>query len=102
MGYSLLGSSVHGIFQAEVLEYVAISSSRWFSWPRIEPVFSTSPALAGRFFATDPLGKPGLAYSLYKPWYVKIIYKEVLEVNNQGKNLFMRYTVRAFQDTIVN
>ena len=28
------GSSVHGIFQARVLECVAISSSRGFSWPR--------------------------------------------------------------------
>ena len=31
------GSSVHGIFQARVLEWVAISSSRGSSWPRIEP-----------------------------------------------------------------
>ena len=32
--YSLLGSSVHGIFQARVLEWVAISFSRGSSWPR--------------------------------------------------------------------
>ena len=31
---SLPGSSVHGIFQARVLELVAISFSRWSSWPR--------------------------------------------------------------------
>ena len=29
-----LGSSVHGIFQARIVEWVAISSSRWCSWPR--------------------------------------------------------------------
>ena len=35
MDCSLLGSSVHGIFQASVLEWVAISFSRPFpSWPR--------------------------------------------------------------------
>ena len=34
MDYSLPGSSVHGIFQARVLEYVAISSSGESSWPR--------------------------------------------------------------------
>ena len=34
MDYSLLGSSVHGIFQARVLEWVAISFSRGSSWPR--------------------------------------------------------------------
>ena len=30
---SLPGSSVHGIFQAKILEWVAISSSRRSSWP---------------------------------------------------------------------
>ena len=34
MNCSLPGSSVHGIFQARVLERVAISFSRGFSWPR--------------------------------------------------------------------
>ena len=34
MDYSLLGSSIHGIFQARVLEWVAISSSRVSSQPR--------------------------------------------------------------------
>ena len=32
--FSLPGSSVHGIFQAKVLEWVAISFSRGSSWPR--------------------------------------------------------------------
>ena len=41
---SLTGSSVHGIFQARILEWVAISFSRDLPNPRIEP---TSPALAG-------------------------------------------------------
>ena len=31
---SPLGSSVHGIFQAKILEWVAISCSRGSSWPR--------------------------------------------------------------------
>ena len=34
MDYNLPGSSVHGIFQARILEWVAISSSRGSSWPR--------------------------------------------------------------------
>ena len=34
MGCSLPGSSVHGIFQARILERVAISVSRGSSWPR--------------------------------------------------------------------
>ena len=32
--YSLLGSSVHGILQARILERVAMLSSRGSSWPR--------------------------------------------------------------------
>ena len=34
MDYSLSGSSVHGIFRAKVLEWVAISFSIGSSWPR--------------------------------------------------------------------
>ena len=34
MDYSLSGSSIHGIFQARVLEWIAISFSRGSSWPR--------------------------------------------------------------------
>ena len=34
MDYSLPVFSVHGIFQARILEWVAISSSRGSSWPR--------------------------------------------------------------------
>ena len=34
MDCSLPGSSIHGIFQARVLEWVAISSSKGSSWPR--------------------------------------------------------------------
>ena len=34
MDCSLLGSSVHGIFQVRILEWVAISFSRQSSWPR--------------------------------------------------------------------
>ena len=33
-GLSLLGSSVHGIFQARILEWVAVSFSRGSSQPR--------------------------------------------------------------------
>ena len=48
------GSSVHGILQARTLEWVAICSSRSSSQPRDQ---SSSPALAGRFFTTEPVGK---------------------------------------------
>ena len=37
MNCSLPGSSVHGILQARILEWVAMSFSRWSSWPRDWP-----------------------------------------------------------------
>ena len=51
--YSPPGSSVHGISQARILEWVAISSSRDLPDPGIEP---RSLALAGRLFTTEPPG----------------------------------------------
>ena len=55
MDCSLPASSVHWIFQARILEWVAISFSRESSWFRVRTwVFS----LASRFFATEPPGKP--------------------------------------------
>jgi len=49
------GSSVHGISQARVLEWVAISFFRGSSRPRVQThIF----CLAGGFFTTEPLGRP--------------------------------------------
>ena len=55
---SLPGSSVHGIFQARIQEWVVISYSRGSFPTRIEPASLASPALADRFFTTVSPGKP--------------------------------------------
>ena len=52
---SPLGCSVHGISQARILEWVAISFSRGSSWPRDKTHISW---LAGGFFTTEPPEKP--------------------------------------------
>ena len=52
------GSCVHGISQARILEWVAISCSRGSSQPRDRTSSLASPALAGRFFMTEPPEKP--------------------------------------------
>ena len=54
MNYSLRVSSVHRIFQAWVLEWVAISFSRGSSWPRDQTQVST---LQARALPSEPLGK---------------------------------------------
>ena len=56
-------SSVHGIYQARILKWVAISSSRDLPDPGIK---SMSPALAGGFFTTEPPGKPTVTYFALK------------------------------------
>ena len=53
MDCSLPGFSVHGILQARMVEWVAISSYWGSSDPGIEPESLTSPALAGGFFTTS-------------------------------------------------
>ena len=55
MDCSLPGSSVHGIFQARVLEWVAISSSGDLPDPVIEP---GSSALQADSLLSKPQGKP--------------------------------------------
>ena len=49
------GSSVHGVLQARILEWVAISLFRGSSQPRDRTRVSY---IAGRFFITEPPGKP--------------------------------------------
>ena len=51
-------ASLHGILQARVLGWVAISSSRGSSRPGIELESPASPPLAGRFFTTEPPETP--------------------------------------------
>ena len=50
---SLPGSSVSGIFQARVLEWVAISFSRGSSWPRDRTQVSYVSCIADKFFTTS-------------------------------------------------
>ena len=55
MNCSLPGSSVHGIPQARILEWVAISFSRGSSQPRDKTWIS---CIASRLFTTEPPRKP--------------------------------------------
>ena len=54
MGCSPPGSSVHGILQARVLEWVAISFSGDLPYPGIEP---ESPTLQADSLSSEPPGK---------------------------------------------
>ena len=66
MNCSPSGSSVHGILQAGILEWVAIPFSRGSSWTRD---WTRVSCLAGRFFITEPPGKPIITeYILLNPY----------------------------------
>ena len=60
------GSSVYGIFQARILEWVAISSSKFSSPPRNLTPVSCISWIAGRggFFTTELQGKPSTLFFL--------------------------------------
>ena len=64
MDYSLPGSSVYGIFQARILEWVAISFSRGSSWPRDRTWVSRR---CFTIWATREA--PSLRWSLVSSWF---------------------------------
>ena len=55
MDSSLPGSSVHGILQARILEWIAFPSPGDLPNPGIEP---WSPALQAHYLLSEPPGKP--------------------------------------------
>ena len=66
--YNPLGSSVCGLLQERILEWIAILSSKGSSWPRDQAHISYVSCIAGGFFTAESLGKFFLstapAYSL--------------------------------------
>ena len=62
MDCSLPSSSDHGFSQARILKWVAISSFRGSSWPKIEP---RPPALQAVSLPSEPPGKPRITWSLF-------------------------------------
>ena len=55
LDYSPRGSSIHGLLQARILEWVAISSSRGSSWP-CPPLFCIFQAVSLTFKIKNPFG----------------------------------------------
>ena len=58
------GSTVHGILQARILEWVAMTSSRGSYWPRDWTFIS---CIAGGFFTPKPPGKPTSRVHFFSP-----------------------------------
>ena len=71
------GSSVHGISQAKILEWVVTPSSRGSTQLRERIHVSCISCLAGRFFTAEPLEKP--ISQIYKEKLLK--YKKKYRIN---------------------
>ena len=65
MDSSWPGSSVHGILQARILEWVAISCSRGSSQPRDQTCIPHVSCIAGRLFTTSAIWEALSLYILY-------------------------------------
>ena len=66
--WTVAHEAVHRILQARILEWVAISSSKGSSWSRGQTMSPASPALAGGFFTTAPLGKSIVIHISLSKW----------------------------------
>ena len=66
MDCSLPGSSVHGILQARILEWIVIAFSRGSSWLRYQ---TQAPCIAGRSFTVWAIGTAEIknTYGFYAP-----------------------------------
>ena len=65
--YSPPGSSVHGVLQARILEWVPFPSPGDLPDPGIEPTSLMSPALASNFFTTSTTWEAQLR-TFPSPW----------------------------------
>ena len=92
--YSPSGSSVHGVLQARVLEWVAMPSSQSME---LGPRSLMSPALTGRFFTTVHLGSPMNIYHIFSIHYSvdrPLGYFHILAVvNNAAINMRMHMSL---------
>ena len=65
------GSSLQGILQTRILEWVAMLSSKLSSWPRDRTHVSLHlPALAGRFFTTSATREAQYHITSFISWYL--------------------------------
>ena len=86
------GSSAHGTLQARILEQVAISYFRGSSQSRDQTWVSCGSCNAGRFFTTEPPGKP---HTKHKRLYFISAFLWLKERAAEGKNGEVRSVVAS-------
>ena len=85
MNGSLPGSSVHGILQARILQWIAISFSRGPPDSGIEP---GSPASQADCLPSEPPGKPGFSWRaenhFNERWYGRVLSSSKMTCWSEG------------------
>ena len=76
MDCSLPGSSVHGIFQAIVLEWIAITFSRGSYWPREDDQPRQHIKKQRHYFASKGLSSQSYGFSNSHVWMWELDHKE--------------------------
>ena len=101
MACSPSGSSVHGISQARTPEQVAFPIPVVLPDPGTKPTSPVSPALAGRFFTTEPTGKPTQKTMILMKeikddtnWWRDIPYSWIGRLNNMKMTIPTNATYR--------
>ena len=90
------GSSVCEIFQARILEWVAISSSRGLTWPRDQTCISCVSCIADGLFTTEPPGKPFQSSQNGQHQKIRLTTILYLQIKHAGQGVEKRkssYTV---------
>ena len=77
------GSSVRGILQARIWEWVALPSSRDVPDPEIEPPPLTIPALVGGFFTTSAIWEAALRLQEIKLCLIMLTFLKAFIFNRE-------------------
>ena len=88
MNCSPPGFSVHGIPQARILEWIAISYSREYSWPKNWTHLSYISCIGRRvLYHLCHLGSPVNHY-LYSKWFLAVVFKLSMSFTKNWTRLY--------------
>ena len=88
------GFSGHGIFQARILEWVAISSSGRSSWPRHR---TRVPCTAGVFFTSESPEKPMICLCYMLSHFSHVQFCDPMDYSLPGSSVYRIFQARILE-----
>ena len=102
MDYSPPGSSVHGILQPRILEWIARPSSRGSSRHRDRPAFPAAPALQENSLPLSHQGSPRAWIVTHKKLALVVIFwEESRMIKDRGKERFFLIKVQLICNAVL-